>query len=298
MARGYKVSEIKHKLIEILQDSKTGLSGVEISKKLGINRITVTKYLGIFATEGLIKQKNIGNVTLWSLEKGIEQYTFPDDYFVVESKFSDLLISMSENQVYSLIRNCISSGVSVPKFTTEVILPATFKIKKLYDDGKIGDSEEKLLRNIVSHSLQILNQQQTEPNPKKNIITIAADPQSSLLSEMASTSLQSQGWRVFHLGDMSSSINVIFDLDLQKLLGKIWRQKEGIMVVAVFSESEEGLNFFAEAVNSLKTKLGKKLRLVLCGKVGKKTKISSDLLTSKFDDVLQWSETVFESSEL
>lgn len=297
MARGYQVEEVKKKLIELLNDSKTGLSGVEISKNLGINRITMTKYLSIFAKEGMIHRKNIGNVTLWSIEKGIEQFKFPDDYFVVESKFYELLVSMNDVQIYSLIRNCISSGASIPKLTTEVILPASSKVRKLYNDGKIGESEEKLIEIFISQSLHILFQKSTETNLKKNIITIAADAQSNLLSEMASTSLRSQGWKVFHLGDMSKSINVIFDLDLQKLLGKIWKQKNGIMVILVFSESEEGLNFFADAVNSLKGKMGKKLKLVLCGKVGKKTKIPSDLTSSQLEDVLQWSETVFESSE-
>ena len=91
---------------------------------------------------------------------------------------------------------------------------------------------------------------------------------------------------------MSSAINVLFDLDLQKLIGKIWKQKSGILVILIFSKTEEGLNFFAESVNSVKEKLGKKIRLVLCGKLGKKSKINADLLSEKFEDVLQWSETV------
>ncbi len=57
MARGYSLEEIQQKLIDVLSDSKTGLSGVEISEKLGINRATMAKYLNIFAAEGLIKQK-------------------------------------------------------------------------------------------------------------------------------------------------------------------------------------------------------------------------------------------------
>jgi hypothetical protein len=118
-----------------------------------------------------------------------------------------------------------------------------------------------------------------------------------LLSEAASASLHSDGWKVFHLGDMSSAINVLFDLDLQKLMGKIWKQKSGIMIILVFSNTEEGLHFFAESVNSIKEKLGKQVRLALCGKVGKKTKIQSDLISEKFEDVLQWSKTVSESSK-
>ncbi|MCE9653084.1 MAG: ArsR family transcriptional regulator, partial [Nitrosarchaeum sp.] len=279
----------------LLEDSKTGISGVEISEKLGVNRTTMTKYLKVFAAEGFLKQKNIGNTTLWFLEPGQEAYYFPDDYFKVAPQYLENLVKGNETQVYSLLKNCLNSGASVRKLVTEVIIPSIDSIQKLYDDGKIGKSEEKLLENMISKSLQILNQIYVDLNPQKNIIIISADAQRNLLSEAASTSLHSDGWKVFHLGDMSSAINVLFDLDLQKLIGKIWKQKSGVLLILVFSNTEEGLHFFAESVNSIKEKLGKRVRLVLCGKVEKTTKINSDLISEKFEDVLQWSETVYQS---
>ncbi len=69
------------------------------------------------------------------------------------------------------------------------------------------------------------------------------------------------------------------------------------MIVVVFSDSEEGLNFFSGAVNSVKETVGKKLFLVLYGRVGKKTEISADLISEKPIDILQWCQTTFESSE-
>ena len=82
MGRGYNDQEVKSNLITLLSTSKTGLSGVEISAQLGINRVTMTKFLNVFAAEGIIKQKNIGNLNLWLVEEGTEQYQFPDDYFL------------------------------------------------------------------------------------------------------------------------------------------------------------------------------------------------------------------------
>lgn len=297
MGKGYESAKIRQKLIDLLKDSKTGMSGVEISKNLGVNRTTITKYLKVFAAEGFLRQNNIGNITLWFLESGQEAYSFPDDYFKVASQYLDKLIKVQETQIYSLIKNCLNSGASIPKLVTEVILPSIDSIQKLYDDGKIGNTEEKLLQNIISQSLQIFNQISIDSNPKNNIVVISADTHSSLLSEAASASLHSDGWRVFHLGDMSSAINLLFDLDLHKLLGKIWKQKSGIMIILVFSNTEEGLHFFAESVNLIKEKLGKQIRLVLCGKVGKKTKIQSDLISEKFEDVIQWSKNVSENSK-
>lgn len=297
MGRGYQSAEIRQKLIDVLEDSKTGMSGVEISEKLGVNRTTMTKYLKVFAAEGFLRQKNIGNITLWFLEMGQEAYSFPADYFKVAPQYLENLVKGNETQVYSLIKNCLNSGASVYKLVTEVIIPSIEAIQALYDDGKIGNSEKKLLQNIISKTLQIFNQISIDTNAKKNVIVISADAHSDLLSEAATASLHSSGWKVFHLGDMSSAINVLFDLDLQKLMGKIWKQKSGIMIILVFSNTEEGLHFFAESINSIKEKLGKRIRLALCGKVGKKTKIDSDLLSEKFEDVIQWSETVYESSK-
>ena len=292
MGKGYSAEEIREKIISILDDSISGMSGVEISKKVGINRITMSKYLKVFAAEGLLRQKNIGNIILWFLEPGQESFNFPDDYFKVVSQYLDYLIKGTEDQVYSLIRNCMYSGGTVNRLVLEVILPSIDHIKKLFDDGKIGASEQNLLMNTISKSLQIFNQIQVVSDPKKNVVVIAAESQSKLYSEAASAVYYSNGWKVSHLGDMSSSINVLFDLDLQKLIGKIWKQKSGILIITVFSQTDEGLSFFADSINSIKEKSRKQIKLALCGKVSKKTKIQSDLTSEKMGDILQWSQTI------
>lgn len=295
MGRGYSIEEMRQKLISALEHSETGMSGVEVSEKVGVNRITMAKYLKVFAAEGLLRQKNIGNITLWFLEPGQESYNFPDDYFKITPKYLDILIKGHEDQVYSLIRNCLHSGATANHLILEVILPAINSVKNLYDDGKIGTAEQNLLRTTISKSIQIFNQVQTVLDPTKNVVVIAADTQSLLISEAASSAYHSDGWNVSHLGDMSSVINVLFDIDFQKLVGKVWKQKPGVLIVVVFSQTDEGLNFFADSINPLKEKFGKNMKLVLCGKIPKKTKIDSDLLSEKLEDILQWSHTVFEN---
>lgn len=296
MAKGYQTQDLKQKLVELLSNSKTGLSGIEISEKLGINRVTMTKYLNIFATEGLLRQKNIGNLNLWFIEEGSKQFEFPDDYFQVKTKYLELLTSINEQKVYNLIRNCIHSNANTPKLITEVIIPSIESIQELFEQGKISKSEEKLLGHIISNSIQMLNLITTEINPRKNIIIISADSKSVLIAESASASFHSEGWNVSALGDMSDSINVIFDLDLQKFLGKVWTKKNGIMIIVIFSETEEGLKFFSQSVNSVKGKFGKNLNLILCSKTKKNTLAKADLIVDSLETVLQWSETTFERS--
>ncbi len=295
MGKGYSTEEIRQKLISSLKESETGMSGVEISEKIGVNRITMAKYLKVFAAKGLLRQKNIGNITLWFLEPGQESYNFPDDYFKIASQYLDYLIKGSEDQVYSLIHNCLHSGAIINRLILEVILPAINSVKNLYDDGKIGAAEQNLLRTTISKSLQIFNQIQVISDPKKNVVVIATDAQSLLISEASSAAYHSDGWKVSHLGDMSSVINILFDLDFQKLIGKIWKQKPGVLIVVVFSQTGEGLNFFADSINPIKEKSRKHMKLALCGKVSKKTKIDSDLLSEKLEDILQWSQTVSEN---
>ena len=292
MAKGYRVEEIREKLISVLKDSDSGISGIEISKIINVSRITMTKYLKVFAAEGLLRQKNIGNVTLWFLEPGQESFDFPDDYFKITSRYLELLVKGNEEEIYSLIRNCLNSGALINRIIIEVIYPAIDHIRELFDSGKIGSAEQNLLRNIISKSLSIFNQVPVVLDSKKNVVVIAADPESILISESASTSYHSDGWNVSHLGDMSYAIDVLFDLDFQKLVRKIWKKKSGILLVVIFSQTSEGLSFFADSINPNKTKSDKQIKLALCGKISKKTKINSDLLSDNIGDVLQWSNTI------
>ena len=298
MAKGYQTQDLKQKLVEILSNSKTGLSGGEISEKLGINRVTMSKYLNVFASEGMLRQKNIGNVNLWFIKEGTEQFEFPDDYFHVKTKYLELLTSINEQKVYNLIRNCIHSNANTTKLMTEVILPAIESVQDLFVHGKISKSEEKLLGQIISNSIQMLNLITIEINPQKNVIIISADSKSALIAESASASFHSEGWNVSSLGDMSDAIDEIFDLDLQQFLGKVWTKKNGIMIIVIFSETNEGLKFFSQAVNSVKGKFGKNLNLILCSKIKKNTLAKADLIVDNLETVLQWSETTFERSIL
>ena len=296
MTRGYQTEEIKEKLVDLLTNSKTGLSGLEISQRLEINRITTTKYLNIFAAEGLIKQKNIGNVNLWFIEDGTEKFNFPEDLFRVKTKYIEYLTARKEQQVYNLVRNSFHSTTQPVKIITEIIIPAIEAIYGTFDQGKIGKSELNLLEKIISNSIQIIKLENFDIDTKKNVILISADHQSTLLSEAASASFHADGWQVYSLGDMSSSIDVLFDLDLQKLLTKIWKPGAGMMVIVVFSSTPESMKFFAESVNSIKTKSRRNLYLAVCGDMKKNAGIKADLMEKDIEAILQWSQTTFESS--
>jgi hypothetical protein len=295
MARGYQSEEIKEKLVDLLGNSKTGLSGLEIAERLGINRITTTKYLNIFAAEGLIKQKNIGNVNLWFIEDGTEKFHFPEDFFKVKTRYIEYLTARKEQQVYNLVRNSFHSTTQPVKIITEIVVPAIESTYSIFDQGKIGKSELNFLEKIISNSIQIIKLENFDIDIKKNVMLISADHQSTLLSEAASASFHADGWQVYSLGDMSSSIDVLFDLDLQKLLTKVWKPGMGIMVIVIFSSTVDSMKFFTESVNTIKAKSRKNLRLVVCGDMKKNVGIKADLIEEDIQDILQWSQAIFDS---
>ena len=295
MARGYDETEVKFRLIKLLHSSKSGISGVEISEKLKINRVTMSKYLNKFAAEGTITQQSIGNLNLWFVDDDIEQLNFPDDYFLAQEKFASHVIDCTEKPAYNLIKNCINSKAKMDKIVTEIILPTIPQVQKLFDDGKIGKSEEQLMTGIISNSVQMITHHSSHSESGKNIIILSADSESSLISESAGAAFRSQNWNVFSIGDISSSIDVLFDLELRKLLSKTWKSKEGVMIILVFSQTEEGLKFISDSFYSVKEKSENNLFIVLSGKTGKKVKIKGDLSSPKLEDILQWSNTKYEN---
>lgn len=297
VTRGYGVEDMREKLIGVLSQSKTGLTGVEIAEKLKVNRVTMSKYLKVFAAEGLIKQKKIGSISLWFVEKGVDQLNFPSDYFQVKKKYLEYVMSGGTSEAENLIRTSIHSGASQSKLVNEVIIPAIDVIENSYDNGKIGKSEKNFLEGIILTSVSLVRLSEKESNLKKNVVILSTDDKNSILAQAASAAFHSEEWRVYHLGDMSSAIDVLFDMDLLRFLNKIWARREGVMIVVVFSSTEGTTKFFSQAVRASKAKLGKNLRLVLCSKFAKKTKMASDFASDDLESILQWSQTVFESSQ-
>jgi len=296
VTRGYNTEEIREKLIDVLSESKTGLTGMEIAEKLQVNRVTMSKYLKIFSLEGLIKQKNIGSVNLWFIEEGVAQLNFPADFFKVKNKYTEYVLSASNHEANNLIRTSLHSGANPAKLVNEVIIPAIDAIESAYNNGKIGKSEKNFLDGIISTSVSLITFSSEEINHKKNIVILATDYQNSLLGRAASAAFHAEKWKVSLLGDMSSAIDVLFDIDLQRFLNRVWPKRDGIMIIVIFSSTEGAIKFFSQAVDASKTKSGKNLHLALCTRITKKTKPTADFVSDNVETLLQWCQTIFESS--
>ena len=53
-------------------------------------------------------------------------------------------------KVNNLVRNCLNSEVNVTRLMTEIILPAIAQIQLNFDEGKIGNAEQQLMKNMIS----------------------------------------------------------------------------------------------------------------------------------------------------
>ena len=296
MVRGYQVEKIKEKLIDVLRDSKTGLSGIEIAEKLKINRLTITKYLLVFAAEGLVKQKNIGNVNLWFIEEGVESFEFPADFFRAKNKYLQYVLLGASREAHNVLRNSLHSGANPTKIITEVIIPSIESVQNSYNTGKIGKSEKNYLDDIILGSIYLITLTERETDLKKNVIVFSTDSNNSLMAQAASAAFHVEGWKISQLGDMSTAIDVMFDIDLQRFLNKIWTKKQSLMVIVVFSSTESTIKFFSQAVAASKAKFGKALHLVFCTKLTKKTKEEVDFVSEDIEKILQWCQTVYEST--
>lgn len=296
MTRGYNPEQIREKLIDALSQSKTGLTGIEIAEKLRVNRVTMAKYLKVFAAESLIKQKNIGSVNLWFIEKGVDQLSFPADLFQVKNRYLEYVLSAASQEVHNLVRTSLHSGANPSKLISEVIVSAIEAVENSYKNGKIGKSEKNFLDELISSSLYLIKLYEKEVDTKKNVVILSTDHKNSLLALAASAAFQTEKWRVSLLGDMSSAIDVMFDIDLQRFLNKAWPKREGIMIIVIFSSTEGETKFFSQAVDTSRAKFGKGLYLALCSEVIKKTKNTADFVSDDIEQLLQWSQTVFEGS--
>lgn len=284
MARGYGSEQLGRRVADLLA-SKPGLPGIEISRRLGVGRATMAKYLSAFEADGLVRKDQMGNVTLWYVGDAAELFSFPEDYFRVQKSYSKALSSLDIRAARSLVSSCARSHASVARMVADVFMPSVLEIGALFDAGRIGTAEESMMRTTVSDSIRQLDSP-APPMPGKTAILLSADSD-RLVLDAARAMYGAAGWKTCSLGNMAPAAGVMFDLDLQKLVARVSAER-GTTIAAVFSSSPESMAFFAEAIKSVKSRHRGRLLSVLCGP---DCGVEADLSSTDLSAVLQWSET-------
>ncbi len=265
MYHRYTLDEVKHKIVTILQGDRVGLSGIEIAEKTGINRMTVTKYLNILQTLGLVKRKKAGAVNIWYLESGITDLEFPINYLEVQQNF---ITAIFENDIEKSNRIIISALNSTPdklRILSDVVLPTFYTMNELYDRGRLGKTERVSLLNILSETIDLIkfNSQAESAIHNAHVLFASGSEDEIFLAKAGALWLRILGWDSSYLGSVERHLDPFFDIDFQRYMTKVWSDKRGLMVICIISSQESTLRFLSLTANTLKTKLKGEVFVVL-----------------------------------
>jgi methanogenic corrinoid protein MtbC1 len=293
MYRRYTLDEVKRKIVDVLENSGTGLSGVELAGKTGINRMTITKYLDIMHTMGLIKKKKAGNVNVWFLQEGISDIEFPVNYIQVQQKLIEYALAGEDEQARRLLVSVLNSNVDQAKMVTDVILPASNTVGELYSRGRLGKTERTHIASLMGELVDLIkfNARPAEPKMNAHVLCVAGTEDRAHLAKSAAVIFQIQGWDSRYVGSIEEDIDPFFDIDFQRYVSKTWANKRGLLLVCVFSSNEGPLRFMGSTTRAMKGRLKGELRLAaLSPEAQAAAEENADYAAKDLQGVLDWAE--------
>jgi hypothetical protein len=295
MYRRYTLDEVKHKIVGLLQDNRSGLSGIEIAEKTGFNRMTVTKYLNILLTLGLVKKKKAGPVNIWYLESGIINLEFPINYLEVQQNFITSIFENDNEKSNRVIISALNSTLDKTRVLSDVVLPTFNTMNELYARGRLGKTERESLLTILSEIIDLIkfNSQLETTRPDAHVLFVASSEDKIFLAKTGALSLRILGWNSSYIGNVERHIDPFFDIDFQRYITKVWNNKRGLMVLCIFSSQGTSLRFLSLAANTLKTKLRGEFSAVLLTSPelsDKREHIGADAAFSNIQSLVDWCE--------
>jgi len=239
----YTLDEVKRKIIISLKNER-GLSGVELAKRTGINRVTLSKYLKILESMGLIKSKSIGLSNLWYLDKSLEEVTHAKDILDMRNLYLESLINLKEPK--ALLLNALSSNIDVINIIEEIIIPSINTIYELSKRGNITNSEVMIINNIVLDMLAFLKSNAKNTNTDLKAIIINPSLEKSIIgSKILDVILYNKGIKTYFLGQILES-DPLFDIDLNRFVRKIW-SGENALLLGIYTTKME----YIQVINSI-----------------------------------------------
>ena len=298
MYRRYTLDEIKHKIIDVLQSAGgTGLSGVELADRIGINRMTITKYLDVMHAMGLLKKKKIGNVNIWFVQIGVADIEFPIDYIQVQQKLISSLLAGDEDHARRILLSVMNSNVDQVRVMTDVVLPAVNTIGELYSRGRLNKTERTFLLNLTMELIDLVkfNVRPKEQKANAYALCVAGSEDRVHIAKGAAVALLARGWDSSFVGDVGEQIDPFFDIDFQRYLLRLWSNKHGLMLVCIFSSGEGSLRFLSSTAKEMKGKIKGDLRItaVTTQQLQPVAEESTDYMAKDLVALIEWAEREF-----
>ncbi|MDQ4017199.1 MAG: winged helix-turn-helix domain-containing protein [Thermoproteota archaeon] len=298
MYRRYTLDEIKRRIVDVLQSAGgTGLSGVELADRIGINRMTITKYLDVMHAMGLLKKKKIGNVNIWFVQIGVGDIEFPINYVQVQQKLISSILAGDEDIARRILLSVMNSNVDQVKVMTDVIVPAVNTISELYNRGKLNKTERTFLLSLMMELIDLVkfNVRPGEQKPNAHVICVAGSEDRSHMAKSAAVALLARGWDSSYIGDVGEQIDPFFDIDFQRYLLRLWSNKHGLMLVCIFSSGEGSLRFLSSTAKQMKGRVRGELRIttVTTPQLQTVAEESSDYVAKDLLALVEWAEREF-----
>jgi B12 binding domain/HTH domain len=298
MYRRYTFEEIKRKIIDILQSAgSTGLSGVELADRTGINRMTITKYLDVMYAMGLLKKKKVGTVNIWFLHFGVGDIDFPIDYSQVQQKLISSILAGDEDHARRILLIVMNSTIEHARVITEIMVPILNTIGELYSRGRLNKTERIFLLNLMMELIDLIkfNVKPTEHKVNAQVVCVAGSEDRVYVAKSAAVALLSRGWSSTYIGNVGDHIDPFFDIDFQRYLLRLWTNKRGLMLICVFSSGEGSVRFLTTTANGIKGKIKGELRIavVTTQQLQLTAEENSDYVGKDISALVEWAEREF-----
>ncbi len=294
MYRRYTLDEVKRKIVDVLQGAGTGLSGIELADRTGINRMTITKYLDVMHAMGLVKKKKTGNVNVWFLETGVADIEFPVNYIQVQQKLINAVMAGEEEQARRILLSVLNSDIDQVRMLTDVILPATNTIGELYSRGRLDKTERAFLLNLMMELIDLIkfNVRPSEQKTNASMLAVAGSDDKVHLAKSAAVAFSALGWDSLYIGDVEEQIDPFFDIDFQRYVSRVWGAKRGLMLVCIFSSGEGSLRFLSSTAKAMKGRLRGELRVAILAtpELQAVSEENSDYVAKDLMSLVQWAE--------
>ncbi|MFN4337088.1 MAG: HTH domain-containing protein [Candidatus Nitrosocaldus sp.] len=266
MPKSYSLEEVKQRIIDVLRQSDSGLSGIEIAERTGINRVTITKYLNILEAMGIIKRKSVGPVNIWYIQHGIDLSN--KDLLELQQIYMDALFAYEEDRARTILLNAIYSNIDPILLISDVVIPTVNTAWELYIRGRMNAMDLTLLTNLAIESLDLIKFNSAR-GIKKDAYTVFISMYEKGREVMdmkaASVAFYIKGWSTFLLGNIASEAGLFLDIDLVRFINKIWRDKGRGMSILYVSATKDELPRLNELVRSVKENLERSILVMVGG---------------------------------
>ena len=198
--------EIQDKIVNFIKKSHLGVTSAEIAGYIGLNRMTITKYLAIIKTKTLIDFKQLGMAKLWYIPVNISKESF------LNKIMTTVINNISKEESKSLLEKAGSSlgeelNLMYLKFYNVQKLAFDQVCNAYSEIGRNLNGNFKVILQPEKISVEILKQPFEENSKAVNLVLAA------VFAKMASLNLN---YEKTTISEQKDKDNAVIDVFLKK----------------------------------------------------------------------------------